>query len=638
MQHYIRSITQDLLNKITDEQMHYTPADLQEAGFPPFLVDRISLEIQRNLADSVSLPDSDWADMQADHVQDAWDNFLVAIRAETRIPASYLRSVIENAVEDILELLAEPERTIQETLFRQEKMASILELQVRRQWIVTNGHLADAVLRYMNRKGLTEISREKAANIIRQIDLHLASGYTPLKWGQALDVWFKLMGQAIPSAMLTRYFADKGLSDIAKRFDQTDEVMNRSRLIEYLSMPDLNWGTADEDDLPGFTPVQAPEKKAPSANDDFDESTSSIASLYSHQQDDENAVGEDEITKDQEDSTEDDNLDESTSTIASLYSHQQDDEDAVGEDEITEDQEDSTEDDDLNESTSSIASLYSHQQDDEDAAWEDEPTEKNDDVIENFGSGSMRNKKANTNPDFEVGKNFDTDKSEEDNPLWNIPGDFESEQDEKDSLLNQFLSEVDATNEKDEPEPFDYGFNAEKDENDEEVDEASSELTNDHPYGFEIDPEENEIDQKPVTEDDSDETANDEVIPIWKRFLAADEIDETTETNDDSSAPNEETTQTNQYAFATPGARLSEDASMMLSYLNQNKQLLIDELFGGDNQFFYDSLNELAGFDTWSQAGRHLTREIFIPNDIDMYSGEAVLFVDLLQQYYEENK
>ncbi|MCH8495817.1 MAG: hypothetical protein LAT57_09335, partial [Balneolales bacterium] len=325
MQHYIRSITQELLNKITDEQMHYTPADLLEAGFPPFLVERISLEIQRNLADSVSLPDSDWADMQADHVQDAWDNFLVAIRAETRIPASYLRSVIENAVEDILELLAEPERTIQETLFRQEKMASVLELQVRRQWIVTNGHLADAVLRYMNRKGLTEISREKAANIIRQIDLHLASGYTPLKWGQALDVWFKLMGQAIPSAMLTRYFADKGLSDIAKRFEQTDEAMSRSRLIEYLSMPDLNWGAADEDDLPGFTPVLPYESKESAADEkldeDNDESNNSLASLYSPQQDDEDESAADANLDDDED--------ESNNSLASLYSPQQDDDDSA---------------------------------------------------------------------------------------------------------------------------------------------------------------------------------------------------------------------------------------------------------------------------------------------------------------------
>ncbi len=117
MQHYIRSITDTLLARLSAEQQHYAINDLRECGFPEYLVNRIRLELERNLAESVTLPSSDWADMQTDSVQDAWDNFLKAIRAETRIPNSFLRSVIENAVEDVLELFAEPRQTILDTLF-----------------------------------------------------------------------------------------------------------------------------------------------------------------------------------------------------------------------------------------------------------------------------------------------------------------------------------------------------------------------------------------------------------------------------------------------------------------------------------------------------------------------------------------
>ncbi|MCH8494304.1 MAG: hypothetical protein LAT57_01560 [Balneolales bacterium] len=196
------------------------------------------------------------------------------------------------------------------------------------------------------------------------------------------------------------------------------------------------------------------------------------------------------------------------------------------------------------------------------------------------------------------------------------------------------MSEIDATNDKAETTSFGYGFNDDEDEGD-------SETTNDFPYGFETEPEDDETadsEHEPSQEADS---YDDKAIPIWQRFLSADEDDEandTDETIEISGDSNKNTSETSAHSIATPGAQLNEEARLLLSYLNQNKQLFIDELFAGDTQFFYDSLNKVAGFDTWSQAGRHLTREIFIPNDIDMYSGEAVLFVDLLQQYYEENK
>lgn len=246
MQHSIRTITESLLQRLHDEQLHYTPSELEKAGFPVFLVNRIRLELERNLAESVTLPDSDWADMQTDSVQDAWDNFLKAIRAETRIPHSFLQSVTENAVEDTLELLAEPERMVLETLFRSNEKAKLVELMARRNWVTINEHLADALIRYLSKRNLSEISKEKAANILRQIDVHIAAGYTPLKWGQALDTWFTLFGSTVPSNMVARFFADKGMDSLSKRFSQADEYLSRSQLIEYLSMPDFGW--TDEDD------------------------------------------------------------------------------------------------------------------------------------------------------------------------------------------------------------------------------------------------------------------------------------------------------------------------------------------------------------------------------------------------------
>ena len=170
MQQYIKNITSILVDRLSSEQLYYAPSDLIDAGFPSFLVQRIQLDLQKNLAESVKLPESDWADMKADPVQDAWDNFLLAIRAETRIPSSFLMSVTENAVEDVLELLSQPRKAVLETLFRSNEVCQLEELQARRKWIVINSILADALIRYLQRKGLSEISKEKAHFVIKETD------------------------------------------------------------------------------------------------------------------------------------------------------------------------------------------------------------------------------------------------------------------------------------------------------------------------------------------------------------------------------------------------------------------------------------------------------------------------------------
>ena len=235
MQHIVQNKTQELLERLSDQQMYFTPNDLLDAGYPEFLIERIRLEVERNLADSVSLPESDWADMRADQVQNAWDHFLIAIRAETRIPVSYCRSVTENAVEDVLDLFSKPRNYILETLFRDEKKAGLDDLSARKKWIVINGVLADSVLRYMQRKNLTTLSRDKAEYVLVEVDKKLTSGFTPLKWAQHLESLFQFLGNQVPAQILSDYFVDRGMLSESKRINRGDEVVTRSTFIEMIS-------------------------------------------------------------------------------------------------------------------------------------------------------------------------------------------------------------------------------------------------------------------------------------------------------------------------------------------------------------------------------------------------------------------
>ena len=117
MDYIIRNVTQNLLEKLPDSQSHFKLNDLESHGIPDFVVDRIQVELENNLAESLVPPDTDWANMNTESVQFAWNQFVRAIRAETRLPASYASTVMETSVGDIIDILIQPRKNIPEIIY-----------------------------------------------------------------------------------------------------------------------------------------------------------------------------------------------------------------------------------------------------------------------------------------------------------------------------------------------------------------------------------------------------------------------------------------------------------------------------------------------------------------------------------------
>ena len=160
-----------------------------------------------------------------------------------------------------------------------------------------------------------------------------------------------------------------------------------------------------------------------------------------------------------------------------------------------------------------------------------------------------------------------------------------------------------------------------------------------------------------LNQSDGDE----EELPIWMRFLDADAGDDETDQTHPPSEAIPDHGQTPDDSFEEPliqrfqqeeseeeswepeenpdtsSRNLLTDASKeLLDRMGAHADLFLQDFFNNELDDFYTSLNALTSFHTWQEAGTYLTREIFIPREIDIYSGEAVLFVDLLQQYFEE--
>src|SRR6056297_498923 len=104
------------------------------------------------------LPETDWANMQSPEVQEVWKQFIIAIRNEAWLPASYARTVIETAVADVLEMLVEPRKNIPQAIYGAEEELNRNELQDRLKNLVVYRHFAKLLPRYMEKKGLETLS------------------------------------------------------------------------------------------------------------------------------------------------------------------------------------------------------------------------------------------------------------------------------------------------------------------------------------------------------------------------------------------------------------------------------------------------------------------------------------------------
>ncbi len=238
MDRVVGEITERLTRLLPGDKNYFTPQDLLVSEIPSFLVERVVLELKRNLADSVVPPETDWADMNSESVQKAWSAFLEAIRAETRLPSGYVKPVMESAIGDMLDLLVEPRKNIPEYLFGTQAELRYDEVVEQSRWIVVYPHFKRALPRYMEKKGLDRIDRSRCEKVIRAIDEKLTSGYSALNWAQHIEPWYQLMGTEIDSELLRRFFEDKNKPSLARRFDQEQGTVSRSRLIEIVSQPE----------------------------------------------------------------------------------------------------------------------------------------------------------------------------------------------------------------------------------------------------------------------------------------------------------------------------------------------------------------------------------------------------------------
>lgn len=613
MEQLIRNLTTSFTEKLSDNKPFYSPDDLREYDIPEFLVQRVEVEIYRNLNESIVPPYSEWADMSADDVTKAWDQFIDAILAEVRMPVSFAYTIFETAIADVMDLILEPRKSIPEMLFGPQKELSAQDLEKQLPAITVNSHLAQAVYKYMARKEIEEINIQTVRRVVIKVDERITSNYNSLNWAQMLQPLFMLAGPKVDTELFRIFFRDRDMDLISTRFDLINRSLNKREFIETLSSPDLlNEEEKDEDHVYRYDAKFVEETESESDKD------------ASSRKDTDQQIAD---TKDSEQIAPED---ESIS-----------DDEKVSEDKP-----------DVNSELSKTNSV-DHQVDETENIEEANEEDVSDD--ESIAGNFQNQEKALIDSDYEAedlheaefeDKESEVDYDDQEKPLYNR---FEDDE-ERDELpeddnvgyrfADKFIYDVEGLSELDKvDEIVEIG-----EENQGEIDK----------------PEHNGTDEAPEELDsfEGEEEDEDKDNPIWQSFLGDEEhIDK----DDIPQFPDFEISDTDRADSDTDieinADELFEDfdkevplidltvtesdvqtAEHMIGWLKDDEDRFVSQIFSGSDKAYEEALIDLNQLDNWKQASRFIEKEIFARNLVDMYDEEAVDFTDRLQTYFDEFK
>ncbi|MCH8567078.1 MAG: hypothetical protein LAT67_02385 [Balneolales bacterium] len=690
----VQRITERLQRKLTHNQEYFTPAELIEVGIPDFVVARIQLELEKNLADSIVPPRTDWANMNAAEVTGAWQQFLDAIHNQLRLPHSFAKGVIENSVADLLDVLIEPRKNLGAYIFGNDDILNKEEAMERMRWVVVYRHFGTFLPRYMKNKQLEVISRQRYENAVSQIDRKLCAQYSPLNWAQLINPIFIICNGEIDPELLTRFFNDKEMPKIAARFDAKRDTVDKQLLIEVLSSPVFE---DNEDDSNSYVPLsygQPVQQNRATEEESFKkaEKDQEKAAEQEHEHEPEIRAGhltdEPDAKEEQEAITlqrnepksEPSPQDESKSSMEEAlsdflnYTFKSTDE-LEGSEKEPESAEENTKEEPETTLGSNFRSSASYEENkDEDDEEEEVPFYK------------RYRAEADTEDDSIINKKTVIDEEDEDRkPLFSQFTFDEEETQEEESFADNETSTPDYKNPADEQDLEELVGNAsifspgedeskKKDENNDAKAEIVEEKENEKEKDEEIDDEpiykkfrlsddeepglgssglsKSGIKSPEPAHNESDNNEDDDV-PLWKRLLEKEDdsddtpiikksisLDSTSVGSRQGQAAYhaEEKEEQLRRSIAEPENNVGDRYESLKKYLKSGQKEFIRDIFKGDEQAYSECLEQMATYKSWREAGKYLTNEIFRKNKIDIYKDVTVDFTDNLHRFFMKSK
>jgi|AntRauTorcE11897_2_1112592.scaffolds.fasta_scaffold00200_15 hypothetical protein len=149
-----------------------------------------------------------------------------------------------------------------------------------------------------------------------------------------------------------------------------------------------------------------------------------------------------------------------------------------------------------------------------------------------------------------------------------------------------------------------------------------------------------EVDENLIEEDSEDGGG-----PMWQQFLRPDQMDVLMggkKTTDEELLMDEETLVESIVDDDEEDIQSIDEGDIdppeLSEFIGGQEKLFKKEIFKGKKKKYTEALSEIQELSSWDEASDFLEKNVFSPNEVDMFSETAVEFTDKLQTYFDEFK
>lgn len=233
-----KKITTRILSELESGQPYYTVSDLESTSLPSSVCKQIQIAIAGKIQEDITQPKTAWANTESEQIQMAWKKLQEEINRRAHIRSGRLKGFLEEVIQSLLEVYIEPRKHMADAIFGTNSSLGYYELEQRVSKLTVNKHFGTAILKYMQKRGLQSLSKEKCSLLVKTLDDNLASSYSIEEWEQVLSLLFHLFWDEVDAKLLARFFADKGRTDLAQIFGGMNEPVSRQKFQEVMENPE----------------------------------------------------------------------------------------------------------------------------------------------------------------------------------------------------------------------------------------------------------------------------------------------------------------------------------------------------------------------------------------------------------------
>ncbi|GAB5409895.1 MAG: hypothetical protein BalsKO_22600 [Balneolaceae bacterium] len=578
MQKVIDQITDRLVTLVTTDKDTYNPKELLKSGIPSFVVERIRLLLEDKVKEEIGTIDPLWFNSETKLVSDSLKDYIRSAVSSSHIPKSHLYEIINTVIKDIIYVFVEPRKNMAEYIFRENDELTLDQLEERCNRLTIYKHFGAAIPLYMKKRELDTLTKDRCNDLIVKLDTKLVAAYSAQDWAQKLEQLFILFGGKLDPILLATFFEDKGLYGMAGKFEYLEDSLTKKDFISIISSEDIE-AFSPERRQKKFTEEEklpSEETEKLSIKDDKEQVLiEGFFGNYETPEDDAQTL----VGQFAEGSLSDEEMSELLSDIAGdgvVEVHEGEHVDSLNKlFSLNNEEEEETQ---VSETSEEIAAKLKERN--EDDAEEIVEFRENLVSILDKAKDSFENIDKKENPDEivveeELSEVFEEDETDE--PELN-----KSEDLEQDELL---------LNEEEEAKPVWAQF----------INEDQMEVL--------LGGERNNTSESLEIDEDSEEEEQIEVDDIYSEnpFIEDPEPDE----------------------FVHQEIALED-------IFEDRKPEFIEVIFKGSEKKYDKALNKLDEFKNWKEASTFIQKEVFLKNDVDMFTGATVDFTDRIHQYFNE--